>query len=165
MFKTKQTVPMTSSTSMVTTEPQKAIKPLSRASSVPSIISSEMTIRGDLQSDGDVQIEGTIFGDLNVTKLTIAEGGTVSGNIVAKNVRICGSLNGSVRSDMVTLTATARVVGDIHHELLAIETGGQLEGMSRRLVPAARIQAPETEAVAPTVPEAVADQGWDQDGH
>jgi len=127
---------MTTSTAMVTTtpEPLKPVKTLSRATTVPSIISSETTIRGDLQSDGDVQIEGTIYGDLNVTKLTIAEGGMVSGNITAKNVRICGALNGSVRSEMVTLTATARVVGDIHHELLAIETGGQLEGMSRRLV-------------------------------
>jgi cytoskeletal protein CcmA (bactofilin family) len=104
-----------------------------------------MTIHGDLQSSGDLQIEGTIFGDLNVTKLTIAEGGTVSGNIVAKNVRICGALNGSVRSEMVTLTATARVVGDIHHELLAIETGGQLEGMSRRLTPNPQIPAPPAE--------------------
>jgi cytoskeletal protein CcmA (bactofilin family) len=128
---------MNTSTAMVTThaEPVKPVKTLSRATTVPSIISSEMTIRGDMQSDGDVQIEGTVYGDLNVTKLTIAEGGMVSGNITAKNVRICGALNGSVRSEMVTLTATARVVGDIHHELLAIETGGQLEGMSRRLVP------------------------------
>ncbi len=142
MFKTKQPAPMTTSSSMVTAEPAKPVKQLSRASTVPSIISSEMTIHGDLQSNGDLQIEGTIIGDLNVTKLTIAEGGTVSGNIVAKNVRICGALNGSVRSEMVTLTATARVVGDIHHELLAIETGGQLEGMSRRLTPAPQISAP-----------------------
>jgi len=128
---------MSTSTAMVTThaEPVKPVKTLSRASTVPSIISAETTIRGDLQSEGDVQVEGTIYGDLNVTKLTIAEGGMVSGNITAKNVRICGALNGSVRSEMVTLTATARVMGDIHHELLAIETGGQLEGMSRRLVP------------------------------
>ena len=116
-----------------------------RATAVPSIISSETTIRGDLQSDGDVQIEGRIYGDLNVTKLTIAEGGMVSGNITAKNVRICGALNGSVRSEMVTLTATARVVGDIHHELLAIETGGQLEGMSRRLVPNPQAQVMQAE--------------------
>jgi cytoskeletal protein CcmA (bactofilin family) len=120
---------------MVTAEPAKPVKALSRATTVPSIISAEMTIHGDLHSNGDLQVEGTIIGDLNVAKVTIAEGGSVSGNITAKNVRICGALNGSVRSEMVTLTATARVVGDVHHELLAIETGGQLEGMSRRLVP------------------------------
>jgi cytoskeletal protein CcmA (bactofilin family) len=141
---------------MVTTEPVKPVKQLSRASSVPSIISAEMTIHGDLQSSGDVQIEGTIFGDLNVTKLTIAEGGTVSGNITAKNVRICGALNGSVRSEMVTLTATARVVGDVHHELLNIETGGQLEGMSRRLTPNAQISAPSNGGQEP------AKRDWEQ---
>jgi cytoskeletal protein CcmA (bactofilin family) len=135
MFKTKQVQPVTNAASMITAEPAKPVKSLSRATTVPSIISAEMTIHGDLHSNGDLQVEGTIIGDLNVAKVTIAEGGSVSGNITAKNVRICGALNGSVRSEMVTLTATARVVGDVHHELLAIETGGQLEGMSRRLVP------------------------------
>jgi len=143
MFRTKQVPQVSHSTSVIAAEPAKHVKALSRASTVPSIISAEMTIHGDMHSNGDLQIEGTIIGDLNVTKVTIAEGGSVSGNIVAKNVRICGALNGSVRSEMVTLTATARVVGDIHHELLAIETGGQLEGMSRRLVqPAAQISPP-----------------------
>jgi cytoskeletal protein CcmA (bactofilin family) len=94
-----------------------------------------MTIHGDLQSSGDLQIEGTVVGEIEVGKLVIAEGGTVSGNIVAKDVRICGALTGSVRSVMITLTSTARVVGDLYHEVLAIEAGGQLEGMSRRWVP------------------------------
>jgi len=110
---------------------------LNRQSNVPSIVSSEMTIHGDLQSAGDLQIEGTVVGEIEVAKLVIAEGGSVSGNIVAKDVRICGALNGSVRSVMVTLTSTARVVGDIFHEILAIEAGGQLEGQSRRWVPGA----------------------------
>jgi cytoskeletal protein CcmA (bactofilin family) len=144
---------MTDPTNLVTAEPVKPVKPMSRASNVPSIISAEMTIRGDMESNGDLQIEGTVIGDLNVTKLTIAEGGSVAGNIVAKNVRICGALTGSVRSEMVTLTATARVIGDVHHELLAIETGGQLEGMSRRLVP------PPAQIAPPAEPEVVE---WNQ---
>jgi len=116
-------------------KPNEPVRPLHRQSNVPSIVSSEMTIHGDLQSSGDLQIEGTVVGEIEVGKLVIAEGGTVSGNIVAKDVRICGALNGSVRSVMITLTSTARVVGDLHHEVLAIEAGGQLEGMSRRWVP------------------------------
>jgi cytoskeletal protein CcmA (bactofilin family) len=116
-------------------KPADAARPLNRQSNVPSIVSAEMTIHGDLQSAGDLQIEGTVVGEIEVAKLVIAEGGSVSGNIVAKDVRICGALNGSVRSVMVTLTSTARVVGDIYHEILAIEAGGQLEGQSRRWVP------------------------------
>jgi cytoskeletal protein CcmA (bactofilin family) len=119
-------------------KPADAARPLNRQSNVPSIVSAEMTIHGDLQSAGDLQIEGTVVGEIEVAKLVIAEGGSVSGNIVAKDVRICGALNGSVRSVMVTLTSTARVVGDIYHEILAIEAGGQLEGQSRRWVPGAQ---------------------------
>jgi cytoskeletal protein CcmA (bactofilin family) len=113
--------------------PRPTPKPLPKQSGVPSIVSAEMTIRGDLKSPGDLQIEGAVLGEIEVGKLVIAEGGRVEGNIVAQHVKICGVLSGSVRAGMVTLTATARVVGDIHHELLAIETGGQLEGMSRRI--------------------------------
>jgi cytoskeletal protein CcmA (bactofilin family) len=116
-------------------KPHDQSRPAARVSNVPSIVSAEMTIHGDLRSAGDLQIEGTVVGEIEVAKLVIAEGGSVSGNIVAKEVRICGALNGSVRSVMVTLTSTARVVGDIHHEILAIEAGGQLEGQSRRWVP------------------------------
>ncbi len=116
-------------------KPSEPVRPLHRQSNVPSIVSAEMTIHGDLQSSGDLQIEGTVVGEIEVGKLVIAEGGTVSGNIVAKDVRICGALTGSVRSVMITLTSTARVVGDLYHEVLAIEAGGQLEGMSRRWVP------------------------------
>jgi cytoskeletal protein CcmA (bactofilin family) len=99
----------------------------------PTVISADMTIQGDLKSAGDLQVEGIVIGDIEAGRLVIAEGGKVNGNVAAQNVRICGALNGAVRSAMVTLTATARVLGDVHHELLSIETGGQLEGQSRRI--------------------------------
>jgi cytoskeletal protein CcmA (bactofilin family) len=131
MFKTK-TPPPGAALAVLPERP----KTLPRAAAVPSVISADMTIRGNLESMGDVQIEGAVIGDVNAEKLVIAAGGSVAGNVVARDVRICGALTGTVRGTMVTLTATARVLGDVHHELLAIETGGLLEGMSRRLVPA-----------------------------
>ena len=137
------------------------VRPLHRQSNVPSIVSSEMTIHGDLQSSGDLQIEGTVVGEIEVGKLVIAEGGTVSGNIVAKDVRVCGALTGSVRSVMITLTSTARVVGDLHHEVLAIEAGGQLEGMSRRWVPGSPeplLAAESSTNSSPYHPEPAAEQ-------
>lgn len=102
--------------------------------SVPSIVSADMSIKGDMSSAGDLQVEGTVEGDIHVTKLVIAEDGRVLGDITARDVRICGTLKGSVRGAAITLTASARVTGDLHHELLTIETGGQLEGQSCRLV-------------------------------
>jgi cytoskeletal protein CcmA (bactofilin family) len=120
-------------------------RPKAKTPSVPSIVSADMTVQGNLHSLGDVQIEGAVVGDIAAAKLVIADGGTVTGNISAQDVRICGALNGSVRAATVTLTATARVLGDVHHDLLTIETGGRLEGQSRRFVAE---PAPEPEAPA-----------------
>jgi cytoskeletal protein CcmA (bactofilin family) len=104
-----------------------------RGSQVPSIISADMTIRGDLSGAGDLQIEGKVYGRIDVGHLVLAEGGVVEGEIVAKAARISGTLNGSIQAGTVTLSATARVNGDIHHDVLAIEAGAQLEGQCCRI--------------------------------
>lgn len=128
MFKDKKPAPST--TPLAALDRSK----LALKNSVPSIVSADMSIKGDMSSVGDLQVEGTVEGDIHVTKLVIAEGGRVIGDITARDIRICGTLKGSVRGTSITLTASARVTGDLHHELLTIETGGQLEGQSRRLV-------------------------------
>jgi cytoskeletal protein CcmA (bactofilin family) len=48
-------------------------------------------------------------------------------------VRICGSVNGQIRADNVTLEKSARVTGDILHKSLSIEQGAFLEGMCKRI--------------------------------
>ena len=103
-----------------------------RNGKAPSIISADMVIRGDLTGGGDLQIEGKVYGRIDVGHLVVAEGGAVEGEIVAKAVRISGTLSGSIQAGSVTLTPTARVQGDIHHDVLAIEAGAQLEGQCKR---------------------------------
>jgi cytoskeletal protein CcmA (bactofilin family) len=120
-----------------------------RPGAAPSVVTAEMTVNGDMQSPGDVQVEGRVVGQIKVNRLVLAEGAAVTGDIIAKDVRICGTLNGTVRSQMVTLTETGRVIGDIYHELLSIETGGQLEGRCHRL-------APESDIAEPAAPQAAA---------
>lgn len=105
----------------------------SRAAGVPSIVSADMEFRGDLTGAGDVQVDGKVFGKIDVGHLVIAEGGSVDGEIQAKAVRISGSLNGTIRAGTVSLTATARVQGDIWHDILEIEAGAQLEGQCKRI--------------------------------
>jgi cytoskeletal protein CcmA (bactofilin family) len=126
-------------------------RPLVKSSGVPSIISAEMTIHGNLQSTGDLQIEGSVQGEIAVAKLVIAEGGAVTGNIVARDVRICGAVTGTVRAATIALTATARVVGDLFHEIFSIEAGGQFEGKSSRL---AANNEPALPAPTPAAPAA-----------
>jgi cytoskeletal protein CcmA (bactofilin family) len=104
-----------------------------RGTKVPSIISADMAIRGDLIGVGDLQVEGKVFGRIDVGHLVIAEGGAVEGEVVAKAVGVSGSFSGSMRASSVTLAATAKVRGEILHDVLAIEAGAQLEGQCKRI--------------------------------
>ena len=105
----------------------------SRGPKVPTIISADMEIRGDLIGSGDLQIEGTVHGRIDVDHLVIAPTGSVDGDVTAKKVRIAGQLAGSLSADEVTLAASCTVQGDIEYENLVMESGARLEGQCRRL--------------------------------
>jgi cytoskeletal protein CcmA (bactofilin family) len=93
---------------------------------VPSIISPDLTITGDLNSAGDIQV------DVTADTLTIGEQGQVEGKVRGERVRVCGTIEGEIEGGTVTLAASARVLGDIVHDSLAIEPGAHLEGHCRR---------------------------------
>jgi cytoskeletal protein CcmA (bactofilin family) len=111
-------------------------------STPPSIISADLRVVGDLSSEGEIQVDGAVDGDIRTKSLLVGETAHIRGEIVADSVRVHGTINGQIKSRSVTLAKTAHVVGDILHEDLAIETGAFLEGHCKRL-PEAR---PATEA-------------------
>lgn len=102
-------------------------------SSPPSIISEDLKIVGDLSSDGEIQIDGTIEGDIRTNSLLVGETANIKGEIVADTVHVHGSISGQIKSREVNLAKSAHVVGDILHENLAIETGAFLEGHCKRM--------------------------------
>lgn len=97
-------------------------------SNVPSIISSNMTITGHLNTNGDVQIDGTIDGDVQSKQITLGESGIVNGAIVADLARVSGTVNGSITARVVELGRSAKITGDINHFSLAIEPGAFIQG-------------------------------------
>ena len=107
-------------------------KPVSKTS-VPSIISPDLRINGDMVCSGDIQIDGWVEGDIQSRNVTVGEGATVHGAVQAENVKICGIVNGQIRADNVVLEKSARVTGDILHKSLSIEQGAFLEGMCKRI--------------------------------
>jgi cytoskeletal protein CcmA (bactofilin family) len=128
-------------------------------SGVPSIISADLRITGDLVCSGDVQIDGWVEGDIQSRNITIGEGATVQGALQAESVRICGLVNGEVRADSVVLEKTAKVTGDILHKSLAIEQGAYIEGMCRRSDPAQKPASIAPAAQAVTAPAVTAPSG------
>jgi len=102
-------------------------------SGVPSIISADLRVTGNLKSDGDIQVDGYIEGDIDSATLTVGEGAHVKGHISCESVRICGTIDGAVKAKSVVMAKTARVIGDIIHDSLAIEAGAFIEGNIKRL--------------------------------
>jgi cytoskeletal protein CcmA (bactofilin family) len=106
-------------------------------STAPSIISVDLRVVGDLSSDGEIQVDGAIDGDIRTKSLLVGETAHIKGEIVADSVHVHGAVNGQIKARSVTLAKSAHVVGDILHEDLAIETGAFLEGHCKRLPEAA----------------------------
>jgi cytoskeletal protein CcmA (bactofilin family) len=97
-----------------------------------SMLSSDLVVTGNLKTTGDIQVEGTIDGDISAHLLTVGENATVRGECVADDVVINGRVIGRVRGLKVRLTSTARVEGDIIHKTIAIESGAHFEGSVQR---------------------------------
>ena len=106
-----------------------------KGSGMPSIISADLKVIGDLHCAGDIQIEGTVEGDIKSQTVTVGEGAHVSGSVYGHTVRVSGNVKGQIEAQSVTLAKTAEVSGDVVHETLSIEAGAHLEGMCKRLQP------------------------------
>ncbi|HDR29503.1 bactofilin family protein [Rhodovulum sp.] len=97
-----------------------------------SILSSDLVVTGNLKTSGDIQVEGTVDGDIHAHLLTVGESATIRGEVMADDVVINGRVIGRVRGLKVRLTSTARVEGDIIHKTIAIESGAHFEGSVQR---------------------------------
>jgi cytoskeletal protein CcmA (bactofilin family) len=103
-----------------------------KAKPAASVLSSDLTITGNLRTTGDIQVEGTVEGDIRAHLLTVGESATIRGEIVADDIVVNGRVIGRVRGLKVRLTSTARVEGDIIHKTIAIESGAHFEGSVQR---------------------------------
>ncbi|WP_027259077.1 MULTISPECIES: bactofilin family protein [Leisingera] len=123
-----------------------------KAKPAASLLSSDLHITGNVKTTGDIQVEGTVEGDIRAHLLTVGETATIKGEVTADDVVINGRIVGRVRGLKVRLTATARVEGDIIHKTIAIESGAHFEGSVQRqddpLNPGGRKAAPAAPAPA-----------------
>ena len=97
-----------------------------------SVLSQDLHVTGNIKTTGDIQVEGTVEGDIRAHLLTIGETATIKGEVIADDIVVNGRIIGRVRGLKVRLTATARVEGDIIHKTIAIESGAHFEGSVQR---------------------------------
>src|SRR3546814_8722238 len=91
--------------------------------------------------------------------LTVGEGAHVNGHISCESVRVCGTVDGAVKAKSVVMAKTARVIGDIIHDSLAIEAGACIEGNIKRLQGAGRTSPVSSAGVSTAASGAAGSQG------
>jgi cytoskeletal protein CcmA (bactofilin family) len=106
--------------------------PRMKTSAMPSIVSAGLQVTGNMTSDGDIQIEGTITGDVKSRTITVGTDGLVQGQLIAESVLVSGGVEGKIRAKSVVLVAGAKVLGDIVHDVLTVEPGAHVEGALKR---------------------------------
>ncbi len=95
-----------------------------------SIVGAGMTIRGDLETDGVVKVEGTVEGHVKASsQVLVARGGVVQGDIETTEAVVGGAVNGAIRArERVEVQAGASVAGDVTTVRLAVVEGATLNG-------------------------------------
>lgn len=99
----------------------------------PTIISADIRITGNVTSEGEVQVDGTVDGDVRGAKVSVGASGHIAGAVTADRILVRGKVNGQIRAQVVTLTRSSQVKGDVFHDTLSMEPGAKLEGHCRRL--------------------------------
>jgi cytoskeletal protein CcmA (bactofilin family) len=95
-----------------------------------TVIAKGLKIVGSVTAEGLVEVNGQIDGELHCTSLVIARGAHVTGTVAAERVVVDGTVEGPIQGGEVILKSQAHVVGDIHHQSLAIESGAFFDGRS-----------------------------------
>lgn len=101
-------------------------------SSVPSIMGRELKITGDVETTGEIQIDGSINGNVTSSMLIIGEHGSVNGSITADNVIIRGKVQGKITAHSIELTDSANVEAELIQDQLSIANGAYFDGKCTR---------------------------------
>jgi cytoskeletal protein CcmA (bactofilin family) len=95
-----------------------------------NMLGAGTTIKGDIQSNGDFRIDGTLIGSIQSKgKIVIGTTGNVEGEVTCNNADISGRLKAQITvSELLTLKSTALLTGEITTSKLSIEPGAKFSG-------------------------------------
>jgi cytoskeletal protein CcmA (bactofilin family) len=97
-----------------------------------TVIGAGLTITGNVESKGDVQVEGEVQGDVHAQYILIGERARITGALIAEEIVVRGNVQGSIHGNVVIIHSSSHVEADVVHKSLAIEQGAFFDGRSIR---------------------------------
>jgi cytoskeletal protein CcmA (bactofilin family) len=106
-----------------------ATHPARQTAGFDTVLGPGATLKGDLKSQGNVRLDGTFEGTLEIDgNVLVGEAAKITADIHAKNVSIAGAVRGNVSGKKVQLLRSARVWGDISATSISTEEGAFIDG-------------------------------------
>ncbi|MCC7401769.1 MAG: polymer-forming cytoskeletal protein [Chitinophagaceae bacterium] len=95
-----------------------------------TLIGAGTTLKGDISSNNDLRIDGTIVGNINcASKIVIGANGIVEGDITGNQADIVGKVSGNIRAkDLLQLRGDCVVSGDLYAGKLQVEPSATFNG-------------------------------------
>lgn len=99
-------------------------------SQAETVVGPSVKIQGDLNSEGNIRIEGQVTGKVKTTQNVYAgQASKIAADVLAGSAVIAGEVQGNMKiSGNLVLQSTAKVLGDIACAILRVEDGAQFTG-------------------------------------
>lgn len=95
-----------------------------------SVVDDKLVIHGDLDTNGTVRVDGQVSGSMHrAGTLIVGAGGTVIGNVEAREVVVAGAIHGNVSArGRVEIEPGAAIHGEVRANAMALHDGGMVNG-------------------------------------
>src|SRR5215831_11431336 len=95
-----------------------------------TLVSAGTTVKGDISSNSDLRIDGTIIGNVSSTaKIVIGASGNVEGDITGNQADVVGKVSGNIKTkDLLQLRGDCIVNGNVYAGKLQVEPTATFNG-------------------------------------
>lgn len=126
-----------------------------------SYISKDMTFYGDLDTDTDISVYGTVYGNIKSKRnVTLGASAHVEGNVESDTVAVCGNFKGVINAKrLIEVKIPANITGDLIADSVRLAPGVAINGKIRakKAEVSSQMETPTKEgAVGNVVAECVA---------
>jgi len=103
----------------------------SSSSAIESTIGANTHIKGDIQGDGGLRVDGIVEGSIELTgNLVVTESAKIRAEIKASNISVAGAVQGNITATRVEILDTGRVWGDLTVKSLLVNEGAYFRGQT-----------------------------------
>lgn len=95
-----------------------------------TIIASGTEIKGNIESKGDIRVDGTLIGNLSTSsKVLVGPSGHVKGDVTSTQAEVLGQITGNLHvSELLVLKGSCEVNGNIHTGQLQVDSTASFNG-------------------------------------